>query len=181
MTNLAQVKQVAQDLFAAGTFTTTEHFLFFVRIVALWPEVQEKMRAELDGVYPPTDTRWVGLKQKELLPYCRAVQEEVFRWSSHVPLSISHWTTADTTLQGYTIPKDTLILPNIWAVHMDPQIFPNPTDFSPERFLDADGNFDDTLSRFVLPFSYGWHSQLHPWWLKSGARSVEGSVDARVS
>lgn len=47
------MKLVAQDLFGAGTFTTMEHFLFFLRVAALDSAVQEAMRAEIRKVTAP--------------------------------------------------------------------------------------------------------------------------------
>ena len=41
----------------------------------------------------------------------------------------------DDTLDGYFIPKGSTIVGNIWAIHMDPVRYPNPTLFNPDRFL----------------------------------------------
>ena len=42
---------------------------------------------------------------------------------------------------------------NLWSVHMDPQLFPEPNTFQPERFLDQDGNF--VKHEAVIPFGIG--------------------------
>lgn len=44
----------------------------------------------------------------------------------------------DTTLEGYSIPKNTTILVNLYSVNMDPDLYPNPHEFKPERFLKDD-------------------------------------------
>lgn len=44
----------------------------------------------------------------------------------------------DTTLEGYSIPKNTTILVNLYSVNMDPDLHPNPHEFKPERFLKDD-------------------------------------------
>lgn len=33
----------------------------------------------------------------------------------------------------------TLIFPNVWAMHHDENVYPNPDEFIPERFLEKDG------------------------------------------
>ena len=44
-------------------------------------------------------------------------------------------------------------MPNIWAVHNDPDLWKNPEIFHPERFLDEQGNF--TRSNNMMAFSLG--------------------------
>lgn len=41
----------------------------------------------------------------------------------------------DTHLDDYSIPKDSTILINLYSVNMDPDLFPEPHEFKPERFL----------------------------------------------
>nr|XP_055152771.1 cytochrome P450 2U1 isoform X4 [Symphalangus syndactylus] len=56
-------------------------------------------------------------------------------------------------LQGYTIPKGTLILPNLWSVHRDPAIWEKPEDFYPNRFLDDQGQL--IKKETFIPFGIG--------------------------
>lgn len=41
-------------------------------------------------------------------------------------------------LPGWSIPKDTLVLPNVLAMHRDPRNYDEPNEFRPERFMAAD-------------------------------------------
>ncbi|PHT84749.1 hypothetical protein T459_13192 [Capsicum annuum] len=41
----------------------------------------------------------------------------------------------DCVVGGYDIPKGTRLLLNIWKIHYDPDIWPNPQEFKPDRFL----------------------------------------------
>lgn len=59
----------------------------------------------------------------------------------------------DTTLEGYFIPKNTMIIPLQWAVHMDPDIWHEPYKFNPDRFLDNDGKF--CAPSAFIPFQTG--------------------------
>ncbi|XP_047710729.1 cytochrome P450 2U1 isoform X2 [Prionailurus viverrinus] len=56
-------------------------------------------------------------------------------------------------LQGYTIPKGTVILPNLWSVHRDPAIWEKPDDFYPNRFLDDQGQL--IKKETFIPFGIG--------------------------
>lgn len=56
-------------------------------------------------------------------------------------------------LQGYTIPKDTVIVANLWLMHRDPAIWEKPDDFYPERFLDDQGQL--IKKETFIPFGIG--------------------------
>lgn len=56
-------------------------------------------------------------------------------------------------LQGYTIPKGSVIVPNLWSVHRDPNIWENPDDFQPTRFLDENGQI--IKKEAFIPFGMG--------------------------
>ena len=47
-----------------------------------------------------------------------------------------------------------MVLINIYALHYNPDMWPEPTKFNPERFLDADGNLNSKSTHF-MPFSCG--------------------------
>ena len=75
------------------------------------------------------------------------------------PLGLPRRCVEDTTLGGYFIPKDTIMLPNLWTAHRDERVYENPDKFQPERFLDDHGNlirkdttvaFGAGMSHFVL-------------------------------
>ncbi|XP_037686352.1 cytochrome P450 2U1 [Choloepus didactylus] len=139
------------DLFIAGTDTTTNSLLWCLLYMSLNLDVQEKVHEEIERVIGPD--RAPSLTDKVKMPYTEATIMEVQRLAVVVPLSIPHMTSEKTVLQGYTIPKDTIVLPNLWSVHRDPVIWEKPEDFCPNRFLDAQGQLikKDTF----IPFGIG--------------------------
>ena len=64
----------------------------------------------------------------------------------HFPLN------SDSNLAGYSIPATTHILPNLYAINMDSELWENPENFNPERFL-KDGKVHKP--DYVIPFSVG--------------------------
>jgi cytochrome P450 len=46
------------------------------------------------------------------------------------------------------------VMPNLYAIHMDPEVWKDPNVFRPERFLDDEGSV--ILKDLVIPFSIGW-------------------------
>lgn len=87
------------------------------------------------------------------LPYTNAVIMECQRFASLVPLSIAHRNMKSTKLLGYHIPRDCVIIPNIWNVLHDPELWDDPDDFRPERFLSSEGHL--IKPEYFIPFSAG--------------------------
>ncbi|XP_028347962.1 cytochrome P450 2U1 [Physeter macrocephalus] len=139
------------DLFIAGTDTTTNSLLWCLLYMSLNPDIQEKVHEEIERVIG--GDRAPSLTDKARMPYTEATIMEVQRLSVVVPLSIPHMTSEKTVLQGYTIPKGTIILPNLWSIHRDPAIWEKPNDFYPNRFLDDQGQL--IKKETFIPFGIG--------------------------
>ncbi|XP_019639175.1 PREDICTED: steroid 17-alpha-hydroxylase/17,20 lyase-like [Branchiostoma belcheri] len=146
------LRQIVADVFLGGTETTTQILRWAVLFLAAHPEIQEKVAAELDSVVGRD--RLPELSDREATPYTEATVNEVLKMGLIDPLSLPHATTADTTLQGYHIPKGTEVLPNLWALHHDPDTWGDPHTFRPERFLDETGNLMPKPFA-LMPFSVG--------------------------
>nr|XP_045617858.1 cytochrome P450 2L1-like [Procambarus clarkii] len=143
--------QVA-DLFTAGSETTNQTLRWVLMYMAKYPEIQAKLQHQIDEVVPRTHLP--SLQDKPRLAYLEAVINEVSRHVSLVPLGVSHSAITDTQLAGYTIPKGTIIVPNIEMCHNDPAYWEKPNEFYPEHFLDSEGKFD-TKKKSYIPFSIG--------------------------
>ncbi|XP_034044409.1 cytochrome P450 2U1 [Thalassophryne amazonica] len=139
------------DLFVAGTDTTSNSVLWILLYMVLYPDIQEKVHAEIDEVVGRH--RVPSLTDKGSLPFTEAMIMEVQRMAVVVPLAIPHMATETTVFRGYTIPKGTVIVPNLWSVHRDPTVWENPDTFNPARFLDANGKL--LRKEFFIPFGIG--------------------------
>lgn len=62
---------------------------------------------------------------------------------------------------GYFIPKGTVVLPNHWAIHLDPEVYPEPEKFNPDRFI-KDGKLVGTKYSDVGHHGYGFGRRCVP-------------------
>ncbi|KAM0019199.1 putative cytochrome P450 [Helianthus debilis subsp. tardiflorus] len=90
------------------------------------------------------------------LVYLQAIIKETMRLYPAAPLSVPHESLEDCIVGGYTIPKGTRLLVNIWKIHPDPQIWAAPFEFRPERFMTSDKEIDVKGRHFeLIPFGSG--------------------------
>lgn len=94
-----------------------------------------------------------SMKDKTSLPYLEATIHETLRHADIVPASVPHSVSEDVDFQGYLIPKGTTIITMLDSVLQDPEIWGDPENFRPKRFLDDNGKFQ-RKEEFV-PFSIG--------------------------
>ncbi|KAL2098202.1 hypothetical protein ACEWY4_007409 [Coilia grayii] len=139
------------DLFIAGTDTTTNSILWMLLYMCLYPNIQEKVQEEIDAVIGRD--RVPSLTDKGCLPFTEATIMEVQRMTVVVPLAIPHMASETTVFRGYTIPKGTVVIPNLWSVHRDPSVWDTPDDFNPSRFLDEQGKL--MRKEYFIPFGIG--------------------------
>ena len=141
------------EVFMGGLESTSSTLCWTLVYLIHYPHVQDKLHQELDDVIGYS--RLPDLTDKKNLPYLEATIAEIHRFSSLAPLAVPHKATVDTTLQGYNIPKGTTVLVNLWSLHHDPEIWDDPNEFKPERFLDDNGLFQTPKAGVLLPFSGG--------------------------
>ncbi|XP_041651163.1 cytochrome P450 2F2-like [Cheilinus undulatus] len=146
-----QLRMYALDLHFAGTDTTSNTLLTGFLYLSTYPHIQERCQQEIDSVLEGKDR--VSFDDRHSMPFMQAVVHEVQRVANTVPLSVFHCTTKDTELLGYSLPKGTLIIPNLGSVLNEEGQWKYPHDFNPENFLNDKGEF--VKPEAFMPFSAG--------------------------
>ncbi|PYH46717.1 cytochrome P450 [Aspergillus saccharolyticus JOP 1030-1] len=124
---------ISGALLQAGSETTASILVGFVQALVIYPEVARAAQAELDRV---CGDRLPDLNDVPDLPYIRACAKETLRWMPGFLLGVPHATTQEDTYMGYRIPKGATVIVNVWALHSDPDRYPNPRRFDPMRFIE---------------------------------------------
>ncbi|KAJ6529904.1 cytochrome P450 [Mycena vulgaris] len=131
--DVRDVKYTASSLYGGGADTTAASLYAFFLAMILAPDVQRKAQAEIDSVLG--GARLPLFSDRDQLPYVSAVVTELFRWHSVAPLGVPHAALEDTVVNGYVIPKGSVIIANLWNMVNDPELYPSPATFDPARYL----------------------------------------------
>ncbi|KAG2365405.1 cytochrome P450 [Suillus spraguei] len=129
------IKEASASGYAAASETTTSTLYVFLLAMVLYPEVQARAQAEIDGVIGEALERLPDWDDRASMPYVNAIIQETLRWFPVVPLGIPHATVNDDVYEGYYIPKGATIMANTWSMARNPEKYPNPTRFIPERHM----------------------------------------------
>uniref|UniRef100_A0A1D1XP14 Cytochrome P450 78A3 n=2 Tax=Anthurium amnicola TaxID=1678845 RepID=A0A1D1XP14_9ARAE len=130
----SEMVAVLWEMIFRGTDTVAVLVEWVLARLVLHGDVQQKVHAELDRVVGRH--RPVAESDPASLPYLGAVIKEVLRLHPPGPLlSWARLATSDTVVDGRVVPAGTTAMVNLWAITHDPRVWPEPTRFSPDRFL----------------------------------------------
>ncbi|XP_042905422.2 cytochrome P450 2J2-like [Parasteatoda tepidariorum] len=146
----------SQAMILAGSETIRTSLLWLFLDLASFPDIQKNCRDEIQGgLGKDGKFRWSDAKKP---PYTYATTMEGQRWKTVAPLGLSPLglfrAREDTKIGGYHIPKGAIVISNAWALHNDPEYWPEPEKFEPERFLLEDGTLNKKSESYI-PFSLG--------------------------
>lgn len=146
-----QLKISVREFFGAGTETTSTTLRWTLLFLIHFPDWQKKLRDDIDAVIGQSQPK---MEHKEQLPLVEAFILEVQRHANIFPLT-PHAPKEDFTYKGYYLPKGTFVFFALDSVLTDPDIFPEPSKFKPERFLDDSGKCTGEQKEKLIPFSTG--------------------------
>ncbi|KAJ9553228.1 hypothetical protein OSB04_017273 [Centaurea solstitialis] len=146
-----QINQLLNELFIAGTDTTTNTVEWALAELLRNKEERSKLEQELRK---EINSDQITESQISKLSYLQACIKETLRLHAPGPFLIPHRATQTCEVMGYTIPENTELFINIWGISRDPKIWDDPLSFKPERFLDSDVDFISQDFKFI-PFGAG--------------------------
>ncbi|KAF7374170.1 hypothetical protein MSAN_00298800 [Mycena sanguinolenta] len=166
------LKWAASSIYGAGTSTTSSQLEGFFLAMSLYPDIQAEAQRELDAVIGKD--RLPDISDRPDLPYMNALCKEVLRWHNANPtgkqlcihnflLELRRDSPPDSRgfiydrKEGHSpvlIPKNSVIIPNIWYMAHDPKRYSDPMTFNPRRFLSMDAG-EAELDPSKICFGYG--------------------------
>ncbi|MFJ8050603.1 cytochrome P450 [Streptomyces luteogriseus] len=145
-----QISSEILTLAVAGTETTASVLSWTLYELARHPGIEARVLAELDEVL---GERPVALDDVARLPYLNRVITETLRLH-HPGWLVTRRTTEETRLGEWTLPAGTELAYCQHALHRDPERFPDPLTFDPDRWNDA---AQEPPPGAFLPFGDGKH------------------------
>ncbi|XP_004454004.1 cytochrome P450 3A12-like isoform X1 [Dasypus novemcinctus] len=149
LTDLELVAQSVIFIFA-GYETTSSVLSFLMYELAVNPDVQKKLQEEIDAALPnKAPATYDALVQME---YLDMVVNESLRI---YPIAgrLERVCKKDVEINGMLIPKGTVAMIPIFVIHRDPEIWPEPEKFRPERFSKENKESIDPYT--YMPFGAG--------------------------
>ncbi|KAL5201579.1 hypothetical protein ABZP36_035933 [Zizania latifolia] len=125
---------VLWEMVFRGTDTVAVLIEWALARLVLHQDVQARVHDELDRVVGLD--RAVTESDSASLVYLHAVIKEVLRL--HPPGPLLSWariSTSDVHVDGFTVPAGTTAMVNMWAITHDADVWPEPMEFRPDRFI----------------------------------------------
>jgi len=143
-----------QNLIAGGVDTTSVTLTWAICLLLRNPLILEKSKEELDTQVGKD--RCVREPDIDKLVYLQAIVKETLRLYPAGPLSAPREFSENCSLGGYDVRKGTRLILNLWKIHTDPNVWSDPLEFKPERFLTTHKDVDVRGHHFeLLPFGGG--------------------------
>jgi cytochrome P450 len=148
-----RLQEEAAAILGAGAVTTAWTLTVTMYHLAVQPEKLERLRAEIKSIMPDPQ-KPAKLQQLEQLPYLTSVIMESLRVSNGISTRLAR-VAPDRSIyfRDWEIPKGTPVGMTSTLIHQDPDVFPQPLEFIPERWLDPTEK--QRLERYLVPFSKG--------------------------
>ncbi|XP_049610661.1 cytochrome P450, family 3, subfamily A, polypeptide 65 [Syngnathus scovelli] len=134
----------------AGYETSSSSLCFLAYNLATHPHIQKALQEEIDKTFPDkVRPRYEDLMQMEYLDMVMNESSRLYPIANR----LERVAKASVEVNGVTIPKETVIMVPVYALHRDPSLWPEPEAFKPERF--SKENKDSIDPYAFLPFGAG--------------------------
>nr|AFK43314.1 unknown [Medicago truncatula] len=157
------IKGILMNMLVAATDTTSATLVWAMTVLIKNPAVMKKVQQEIRSSRVKKD--FLDEDDIQNFSYLKAVTKETLRLFLPNPLLLPRESMEMCTIGGYQIPAKTIVYVNAWAIHRDSNVWKDPEEFYPERFLESSINFLGQDFEFI-PF---WI------WTKNLSRHFYGS------
>ncbi|CAH0759292.1 unnamed protein product [Diatraea saccharalis] len=130
-----EIKEQVDTIMFEGHDTTAAGSSFFLSMMGIHQDIQDKVIAELDQIFGDSD-RPATFQDTLEMKYLERCLMETLRMYPPVPI-IARQLKQDITLpsNGKQVPAGTTVIIATYKLHRRPDVYPNPTKFDPDNFL----------------------------------------------
>ena len=129
------IREEVDTFMFEGHDTTSMALSWTTYLIGLNPDIQKKCHEELDSIFGDDKDRPLTMQDLRQMKYIEACIKEGLRLFPSVPY-IARVSNQEIMINGHLIPKGVTLLLYLHQVHRDPEVFPKPEVYMPERFLD---------------------------------------------
>ncbi|KAM7350270.1 uncharacterized protein ACRADG_008885 [Cochliomyia hominivorax] len=144
-----EIREEVDNIIFGAFDASSSGISFILYLLSRHPQEQQKVFEEVVNIMGPDPNEPVDMKKLHKMKYLELVIKESLRLYPPAPI-IGRVTEEDHKFGDKTIPRNTQILILIYALFRDPDYFPRPNEFVPERFVN-----DKINSYAYIPFSSG--------------------------
>ncbi|KAH0430802.1 cytochrome P450 [Colletotrichum camelliae] len=153
-------EEIGETLFTflfASQDASSSATTWLFQILAQRPDVLERLREENLAARNGDRNKPFDLPMLESLTYTNAVIKELLRHRPPV-IFVPYLATQDFAVTpNYTVPKGAMIIPSCYPALHDPEVYPRPDHFDPDRWITGDA---ESKTKNWLVFGSGAHDCL---------------------
>lgn len=148
---------IGQSNVLAGFDTTASTLSMALYFLLKNPRVLQKVREEIEVAARNgyVSTPRIKFKEVQSLPYFQAFLKEAMRM--HGAVGLPMWRVipiGGLEINGQYFPAGSVVGVNPWVSHFDEEVFLNPTEFRPERWIDSDEEKMRVMNETWMPVSH---------------------------
>lgn len=133
-----EISQTILTFLFASQDATSSASTWLFQLMADRPEILDKVRAENLAVRKGDRNVRFSMDILENMPYTRAVIKETLRYRPPV-IMVPYVVKKDFRVtDSYTVPKGSMVVPSVWPALHDPEVYPEPESFDPDRWITGD-------------------------------------------
>ncbi|PLB44072.1 cytochrome P450 [Aspergillus steynii IBT 23096] len=133
--NPDELTSISLTMLSGGLDTVTTLVAWSIGLLAKRPDIQDKAAAAIQEVYGQ-DQPMCDATDDQRCTFVVALVKECLRYFTVLRLALPRTSIRDITYDGNVIPKGTVFFLNSWACNMDPQVWSDPEEFRPERWIE---------------------------------------------
>ncbi|KAI2890953.1 hypothetical protein CBS11852_6282 [Aspergillus niger] len=133
--NSEELISISLTMLSGGLDTVTTLVAWSIGLLSQRPDIQEKAAKAIRDMYGH-DQPLCDPMDDQRCAYVAALVRECLRYFTVLRLALPRTSIRDVVYNGTVIPKGTVFFLNSWACNMDPEVWSDPEEFRPERWLE---------------------------------------------